>query len=466
MRSAFPIRLGVIALGTAIIAAFLGIGAQPKAERIRIVYTNDTMGYLEPPCTCPGRKAGGMARLATLIRKVASEHPGCVIVDSGNLCDVADKLKVMIPILRDLGYDAVGVGQTDLLAASDLYFEEAARNKLTVLHADPDAPKSCLPYLIKSVNGVKVGIVSFGATVLEENRNEYLFRKSYYNAYKQARDSSDILVVLDQANLINEDWLQRNAKRLGLPDVVIAGMQRVGLAEPQVIGRTMFVPTTDRTRQLGVVDVELVSGQKAKHAWRRVENYWDMRANTGDAAEDDKVRTMLWQFLRPGQEIPKPGETVQPEASKHTTARAPQTPLQTASGKPYYSPELCKTCHIKQYEDWAKTKHAQAILTLVKENRMQAECIECHSEQYRRTKAVTIPKDNTGGVECATCHMDALPHGLERVAVNPKTRVSAVMCLDCHTKEHSPDYDEQAYFPRVAHPGAKAPQTASATKPH
>jgi hypothetical protein len=43
-------RLGLVALGTGIIAASIGIGAQPTPKKIRILYTDDTLGYLEPPC--------------------------------------------------------------------------------------------------------------------------------------------------------------------------------------------------------------------------------------------------------------------------------------------------------------------------------------------------------------------------------------------------------------------------------
>jgi hypothetical protein len=51
MKSSFLARLGLAVLGVVIIAASLEIGAQPTPKTIRILYTNDTMGYLEPPCT-------------------------------------------------------------------------------------------------------------------------------------------------------------------------------------------------------------------------------------------------------------------------------------------------------------------------------------------------------------------------------------------------------------------------------
>lgn len=383
-----------------------------------------------------------------------------MLVESGNLSDAPDKLALIMPVYKEMGYDAVGVGDQDITTCKDRFFQEADKAGVSVVYALPGAPKPSVPYRIKNVDGVRVGIVSFGAMPADGNANQYTIRKFYYTAFKQAREASDILVVLDQAGLVNEEWLGRNGARLGTPDVVIQGIGRMGLPQPEVIGKTRFVPTADRTREIGVMDIKIAPGSEPEYNWHRVENYYDTREKKGDAIEDEKVNTMVWAYLRPGQAVPKPGDTVVPEASKHTTPASEAT-IAEAAQKPYYSPSTCKSCHVKQYEDWAKTKHAAAIETLMKENRMQSECLQCHSEQYRRTRAVTIPEDKIGGVECATCHIDALPHGLERATVSAKSRVSALKCLDCHTKEHSPGYDEQAYFPQISHLGTANPHTAA-----
>ena len=343
--------------------------------------------------------------------------------------------------LKEIGYDAVGLGQTDVRSSGPRFFEEAAKVGLTVVNARHGAAKPSMPYVIKSVGGVRLGVVSFGAVIPEDNTNAYELRKSLYTAYRTARQKSDILIVLDQANQITPAWLDRNGSRLGVPDVVIAGTQKNGLPEPEIVGKTRFLPTSQETREIGVLDIDVLPGDVSRYAFRRVQNLWDTRLNKGDATEDLKTKALVDAFLRPGHDaIP-----VRPPQSRVTSGGA------GAAGKPYYAPSLCKTCHVREYEDWARSKHAAAVHTLVKDNKMQSDCLQCHSEQFRRTNAVTIPSDNVGGVECATCHIDALPHGLERKGVEAKTRVSALICLDCHTREHSPGYDEQAYFPKVAH---------------
>ena len=138
---------------------------------------------------------------------------------------------------------------------------------------------------------------------------------------------------------------------------------------------------------------------------------------------------------------------------------APSLPPQSA--KPYHSSEICKSCHLKQYEDWAGSAHAQATVKLAAANRAIPECLTCHSERYRRTIDATVASTDAHGVECATCHIDSLPHGMERRTVTTRVKVDPKACLQCHTREWSPNYDEKTYLPRVAHSGASAKTTAS-----
>ncbi len=136
-----------------------------------------------------------------------------------------------------------------------------------------------------------------------------------------------------------------------------------------------------------------------------------------------------------------------------------------AGGKPYYPPSLCRTCHMKEYEDWKTTKHALAIKTLLDEQRAIPECLKCHSEQFRRLQRVTFSPDRLGGVECATCHMNSLPHGLERKGTTAKVKVDPKGCIECHDRENSPNYDEKSYIARVSHTGASDAASSTAAAP-
>lgn len=345
-----------------------------------------------------------------------------------------ERTGLILSLLRDMQYDAVGVGENEISLGRQFY-EEAEKSKLTILDAAPDAPETAVPYVVKDLGGVRVGIFSFGAQRQNEGTNEYERRKALYGSYAAVRQKADILVVLDQGNVVSSEWLEGIGKRLGAPDVVVSGNQKTGLGQPEVIGKTYICPTSIQGKSVGVVDVEFVRGSDPRIAWSRVEL-------DDKIAEDENVKAKIDAVIRPGAGA---SAQVQPPVSQ-------PVPIPTApGGKPYYSPGLCKACHAKEYEDWASTKHAAAVKTLMDANRMVPECLPCHSEQYRRIKTVSINPDGIGGIECATCHMDALPHGMERKDSPARTRVNAMGCLECHTKERSAGYDEQVYFPKVSH---------------
>lgn len=377
-------------------------------------------------------------------------------MESGNIAlpNQPDRLGLVTSLLAEMRYDAVGVGENDLLVSRQ-FFGEAQKSKLTVIDPRPDAPKTAVPSVIKDVDGVKVGIVSFGGVGSGDTVNEYERRKAMYGAYRTARQASDVLIALDQGNVVTAEWLDRIGKRLGAPDVVVAGARKSGLAQPEIVGKTYICPTGIQGKQMGFVDIEFTRGSDSKLVWSRV----DLDENV---VEDEMTKAKITASLRPGA----PASAQAPLPAAHAASATATSPEPVSRNKLYYSSELCKSCHLKHYEDWAATKHASATKTLMDAGRKIPECLQCHSEQYRRTQIASVPGDGNGGVECAACHADALPHGLERKAVAVKTRVSALGCLECHTKERSAGYDEQVYFPKVSHLSAKAAKTASTSIPN
>ena len=381
-----------------------------------------------------------------MIARLTSENPNSIIVDSGNLSTDAKKLDIITSIMSHLKYDAIGVGAQDLRLRDD-FLKHTAEKNLVVLDPLPAAAESTVPYLIKNVDGVKVGIVSFsGQTFTSVSGSSDLRRlRALYAAYKAARDGSDILILLDQANRADKDWIERNGPRLGFPDVVIGGIARTTLAREQILGRTRIVPTAAQARKLGVVDITLAPGEEPKVECRTI--LLDNKV-PADEAVANKIKEYKLN-----------------DKNTATAARAPTSPHGNSSGftaKPYYSFQRCKSCHTSQYDDWQKTKHAAAIQSLVSADRNDdPECLTCHSEMFRTIRNAHVPKAQTGGVECATCHKRSIPHGNERRDTAIRMKVDRRVCLECHTNERSPSYDEQAYFAKVAH---KAAATADASR--
>lgn len=344
-----------------------------------------------------------------------------------------------------LKYDAVGLGNADVQLGQE-FFAKAKANKLTVLDASPFADKSAVPYIIRDVGGVKVGVISFGMLPPDAKVNEYELRKSRFIAYKEVRAKCDVLILLDESNTATEEWLKRNSERLGAPDIVLGGAQRAALRTEQVVGTTHVMPSMIQAKEMGVVDVEFTAGQPLKMTAARV----DLDETF---PEDESVSK------RVGEAILATGGVATVPSAILTNAAQPANPV-----KPYYSPLHCKFCHEKQYNDWAQTKHAKALKALVAEKRTTPDCLPCHSEVFRVSQRYIPMEGDAGGVECATCHVKSLPHGLDRRNVAQRIKVDPKLCVECHTQDRSPAYDEKTYFPKVVHAIAAPTTTASVSK--
>ena len=339
-------------------------------------------------------------------------------------------------------YDAIGTGENDI-KLGDSFFESTAKNKLSVLDAYPNAPKSTVPYIIKNVSGVRIGIISVGG-LPDGSQADIPSLKAIYTSYKAARSGSDILILLDQGKVATKEWLERNGPRLGMPDVIIGGVSRAGEFQEEIIGNAHVMPTSLQGKYLGIADIEFTPGQAPKLTASKVDV-------VGSTVEDESIAKLIKDYNNKNSISNGSQASPNPVVNNVSFPKANSTVPMSAVSKPYYPPQLCKTCHIKEYEDWAKTKHAAAITSLSKDNKMLPECLSCHSEMFRRLGQVIVPSDNVGGVECATCHADSLPHGMEHADAKIKTKVDAAICLSCHTKERSPGYSEKSYMPRVAH---------------
>jgi hypothetical protein len=67
--------------------------------------------------------------------------------------------------------------------------------------------------------------------------------------------------------------------------------------------------------------------------------------------------------------------------------------------------EKCKTCHVKQYENWKNTKHSHAMASLAETgDQHRYDCVGCHSlgygEAYLDTSKIGVFAD----VQCESCH--------------------------------------------------------------
>ena len=141
--------------------------AQPRT--IRVVHTNDVGGDL-----AEDGSSGGLGRVVAAVNKLRQEHPALVL-DAGNILgpDVIsswDGGQAAVEALTGAGYAAVGIGNHDLDYGVDMLSARVKEAGFPFLAGNVKPVKGndelpFKPYVIKEVNGVRVGIIG----CLDEN---------------------------------------------------------------------------------------------------------------------------------------------------------------------------------------------------------------------------------------------------------------------------------------------------------
>lgn len=141
------------------------------ANEITIIYSGTTHAMLYP-CSCPIEPDGGIARRAALVKELRKKYPNSLLLDSGNffaggLLDEytlntqldMQRTDVNLKAMELMKYDAVGIGVDEFNFGREFFNEKISKTKLNFLSCNIQA-KNVLPYIIKEVSGIKVGIIA------------------------------------------------------------------------------------------------------------------------------------------------------------------------------------------------------------------------------------------------------------------------------------------------------------------
>lgn len=287
MQPAISLMCAIAAIACVLIGSTAVLaGGSPRT--IRIVYTNDTMGYIEP-CGCGGRYLGGFARRSTMLSRLVKENPNVVVVDSGNASSMAANVGIIASFMAGMRYDAVGIGASETYYP-DEFFRQADKCGLRVVDTARPESKSVATYLIKMVDGVNVGVVSYGRDIAGPDAPPQS-KQAFYGAYKAARDKSDLLVLLDQGGIAGKGWLDSNADGLGAPDIVIGGLANIVLTKERIVGRTHIMPSSMQGKQVGVIDVEVAADRTATMTPRLVQI-------DKETPEDEAIKKQIEDFTQ------------------------------------------------------------------------------------------------------------------------------------------------------------------------
>jgi 2',3'-cyclic-nucleotide 2'-phosphodiesterase (5'-nucleotidase family) len=261
-----------------------------QEKKLTILYTNDLHAHLEPqivPWADKTRPVGGFANIAALIKREKKANLNTVYFDAGDFFagpnfSFLTKGEAVIDAANYLGLDAACVGNHEFDYGWQNAVEQFKKAKFPLLNGNiflkgMDKLHWNHPYIIKNVNGIRLGIIGlherfafYDTTSAEmvkgvEARDEKVYLRKYI---EELRPKTDLIILLVHIGIPGtqssrgEQDVARNhqhdiqlAKDVPGVDLMITGHPHSGTPEPLISNGTIIVSTDAYTIELGKLEI-------------------------------------------------------------------------------------------------------------------------------------------------------------------------------------------------------------------
>ena len=230
--------------------------------------------------------------------------------------------------------------------------------------------------------------------------------------------------------------LVQEALSLKNVDMLLVRAKYEVFGEPKMLGHTLVLQPGSRGMRIARVDLTLDSHARIKQ--------WNHTIIPMPESVPDAPRMAAWYQAF--------NDSVKQDYLKRVELKK-----QFTSGEsPYIGAEACKTCHAAQYKVWQASKHATAFEALEGVNKsFDPSCIQCHVVGFEKPGGFVdiAMSGHLTNVQCENCHGAGRQHaaskGKQKVpnADWPRKKI----CAQCHTHPHSPAFNVDSYWPKIAH---------------
>jgi 5'-nucleotidase len=241
---------------------------------LTIVHMNDIHARVESSSS-----EIGLAAITAQIKTLKVQNPNTLVLDAGDAIHglsiaTLTKGESVIEIYNDMGIDAMAAGNHDFDYGQDRLVELKNLANFPILSANvlkEDNTKLMMDYVIKEVNGVKVGI--FGLTTPEttfKTHPDNIVGLKFQDPIAVAKymvavldDKTDMIIALahlglDASTEITSEVLAMQVDGI---DLIVDGHSHTLLTEGKVVNDTTIVQTGEYGKNLGIVDIDFVGNQ-------------------------------------------------------------------------------------------------------------------------------------------------------------------------------------------------------------
>jgi hypothetical protein len=473
-RRAPIVVIVAMALSVSLICALEAAKWQPKPQGLVLFFIGERHSEIEP-CGCRVNQLGGVQFEGTLYDRVSRNNS--VRVDVGGWAaglitpETSMRARYSLRAMHTyLDIDAINVSRLELEEGAGFFdsvrmTDSASIERLisanVALRKSPDELAFPAFRIVekKMADGraVKVGIIGVTSNVSPTVRSVSLSQP----------DSAADYVIRDPSAALGEH-LPNLKKLVDLTVVLFHGSweetEALAFAHPQADITIAPVPPNDGRQFVpsanGITKILSVHNSQGKElGWADLTLGSRGNWNLAD----------LPQWLPVSPTLPAVSAMVDLINEFKSNTAELEIPYPTGGvNRTFASATGCRSCHVGEWDHWSKTRHANALDTLIqKGSQYDPSCLPCHTLGFKTDNGFYNARQsrNMGNVQCESCHGPAAEHADrenyirnrsilslsedEQVAyrarakeVVPHAVVPEATCLQCHTPESDGHFDE------------------------
>jgi 5'-nucleotidase len=189
---------------------------QPEKDDtlITVLHTNDTHSQIDPILendkTYAGK--GGVARRATLVKRVRQENPNTLLIDAGDVCQGTPyfnfyKGEVEYKAMSLIGYDAGTIGNHEFDNGVESLAKALQFANFDIVSTNYDLRGSALesrvkPYVVKEIGGLRIGLFGLGISPTGLITPDNFKPLQYLDPVKTTRDVTKLLRGQERCSLV------------------------------------------------------------------------------------------------------------------------------------------------------------------------------------------------------------------------------------------------------------------------
>lgn len=181
---------------------------------ITVLHTNDTHSQIDPILendkTYAGK--GGVARRATLVKRVRQENPNTLLIDGGDVCQGTPYFnfyrgEVEYKAMSMIGYDVGTLGNHEFDNGVESLARALTFANFDIVSTNYDVKGSALeskvkPYVVRNVGGVRVGLFGMGISPIGLITPDNFKPLKYLDPVRMARGVTRLLREQEKCTLV------------------------------------------------------------------------------------------------------------------------------------------------------------------------------------------------------------------------------------------------------------------------